>query len=143
MGDRNRWGSTLVCVAWVLYGISLLVPAAAIPMDGPTQECSPGWSILMVLAVPFFWASGPELIYLVVNILFWLSAVFAFTSKFGPQARMIYPFAVGVSALAALAAPMFVDKVCVGYWLWSLSFVVVTTGLLLQRTSRLAETASP
>ena len=120
----------LVVIAWLLYGVSLFVPACE-PTRGdshqPSGICWPGWAVLLLLlwTGPLF--LGFPLVYLLVNITFWLSPFFL---RDRPDVNVVYTVTLAICAGLAWAAAGIVETICIGYFLWSLSFTVMLVGFV-------------
>ena len=120
----------LVVIAWLLYGVSLFVPACE-PTRGdshqPSGICGPGWAVLLLLlwTGPLF--LGAPLVYLLVNITFWLTPFFL---RDRPDVNAVYTMTLAICAGLAWAAAGIVETICIGYFLWSLSFTVMLVGFV-------------
>ena len=120
----------LVVIAWLLYGVSLFVPAC-VPTRGdsdqPSGICWQGGEVLLLLLIPFFWPFVYPLVYLLVNITFWLSPFFL---RDRPDVNAVYTVILAICAGHAWAAAGIVETICIGYFLWSMSFTVMLVGFV-------------
>ena len=118
----------LVVIAWYLYAVSLFLPACE-PTRGdshqPSGICWPGLDVLLLLLIPLFWIFGLPLVYLLVNVTFWLSLLFALFVPLRPHEHIVYTVFLGICAALAWYAAAIVETICIGYFLWSLSFTVM------------------
>ena len=121
----------LVVIALLLYGLSLFLPACGLPMPGDTEQssvkCWRGWEVLLLLlwTGPLF--LGAPLVYLLVNITFWLTPFFL---RDRPDVNAVYTMTLGFCAGLAWAAAGIVETICIGYFLWSMSFTVMLVGFV-------------
>jgi len=120
----------LVVIALLLYGLSLFVPACE-PTRGdshqPSGICWRGGEVLLLLLIPFFWPMVFPLVYLLVNITFWLAPFFL---RDRPDVNVVYTVTLAICAGLAWAAAGIVETICIGYFLWSLSFTVMLVGFV-------------
>jgi hypothetical protein len=123
----------LVVIAWLLYAVSLFLPACVIETDTSGQKhgtCWHGWEVLLLLMFPLFWIFVLPLVYLLVNVTFWLSLVFALFVRLQPINHIHYTVSLGICAALAWYAGKILDGIFIGYYFWSLSFTVLAIGFV-------------
>lgn len=123
----------------MLYAVSLFLPACE-PTKGDSHHafgnCWLGWEVLQLLVIPFFWLFGLPLVYLLVNVAFWCSLFFVrfridVNATFDIHAA--YTMLLGICTALAWVAGAIVETICIGYFLWSLSYTVMVIGFLISR----------
>jgi len=127
----------LVVIALLLYGLSLFLPACVPIIMGDSAQssvnCLRGWEVLqfLLLTSPLFFLSSSlflllPLVYLLINVTFWLSPLFLRDRP----VNIVYTVILGICAALAWAAAAIVPTICIGYFLWSLSFTVMLVGFV-------------
>ena len=124
----------MMVTAWVLYVISLFLPAADLRTNSTTGQgngiCDSGLECLTATWIPFGWIAIYPFAYFMVNFLFLFSSR-PFSRKLRSQRHDVYSVLMILSAIATLFAPRFVDAVGPGYFVWSGSVTLAAAAFLV------------
>lgn len=147
MNKRLIIGLTLS--AWCLYVASLFLPAADVDLDyndatgfGFHQggDLELGCQVLLACVVPYCWIAVFPFVYLIVNVVFFLSVgrvklVFLFSAGridlLHGRKFTFDTFLISLSAVASWFAPACVGDVGVGYFAWTASITLMAVAILI------------
>ena len=127
MNKRLIIGLTLS--AWCLYVASLFLPAADVSWNTSSGvskggDLEQGWEVLLTCVNPICWMAVFPFVYLIVNVVFFLSAVM-FGFQIDGRKSNFFTVLASLSAVASLFAPGFVGGIGVGYFAWTASLTLM------------------